>query len=171
MLERRAFHPLFYLLLICSAASTAAEEATARPAAAVADLAWLVGDWSGEKGSGIVEEQWSAEAGGAMMGMFRWLAKDEVRLYEFLLIEPGPRGPVMRIKHFGPGLKGWEEKEESLAFYLESHSAGRAVFAMDPRIEDTRLVYETTGDRALTVSLVKRKEGQESVTRFDYSRR
>lgn len=137
----------------------------------VADLAWIAGDWHGEKGGGAIEELWSAEGGGAMMGMFRWLSEDGVRLYEFLLIEDGPKGPLMRIKHFSPGLKGWEEKEESLEFHLTTHRPGYAVFEMDPEIEDTRLVYETTDDGGLTVRLIKTKDGAENVSEFQYTRR
>lgn len=158
--------------LVCLATPLVAEEALAGSEASIADFDWLVGDWLGEKNGGLVEERWSAAAGGAMMGMFRWLADGKVRLYEFLLIEPGPQGPVMRLKHFSPGLVGWEEKEESLEFHLESTGDGRAVFAMDPEIEDTRLVYESQdAGSGLSVRLIKKKaDGQESVTAFEYSR-
>ena len=148
----------------------AAEDAAPRPVE-VADLAWFSGEWEGEKGGGLIEEFWSTTEGGAMMGMFRWLAEDQVRLYEFLLIEPGPAGPVMRIKHFSPGLKGWEDKEASLEFHLTSYEPGRAVFEMDPEIEPTRLVYEHAGGGTLAVRLIKAKDGQEQVTEFRYSRK
>ena len=163
------------LLLAAVAASlscfllSAAE--TTDPAVSVADLSWIAGDWQGEKGGGLIEERWSGEGGGAMMGMFRWLADGKVRLYEFLLIEPGPRGPLMRIKHFSPGLTGWEEKEESLEFHLTGLMPGRAVFEMDPEIEETTLVYEQTDDGGLAVRLIKIKDGSEKVTEFRYSRR
>ena len=135
----------------------------------VDDLAWIVGDWAGEKGGGLVEEQWSSAAGGAMMGMFRWTSGDEVRLYEFLLIESGPKGPVMRLKHFSPAMKGWEEKDESLEFHLTSLAEGRAVFEMDP--EKKKLIYERTPDDGLEVRLLETKDdGTESALVFNYSR-
>ncbi|MEM7356871.1 MAG: DUF6265 family protein [Acidobacteriota bacterium] len=173
MLKRRIVTPCLTLLFLSLVAlpRVAKEKATAADVS-IGDFAWIVGDWQGEKGGGLVEEQWSAAGGGAMMGMFRWLAGDEVRLYEFLLIESGPEGPMMRIKHFNPGMVGWEEKEQSLEFHLESLSPNRAVFAMDPAVEDTQLIYELQdGGSGLSVSLVKNKPGgKESVTRFDYSR-
>ncbi len=161
---------LLVSLLFSAGPLVAEEEASAAPAP-LSELAWIVGDWHGEKGGSVIEEQWSAAGGGTMMGMFRWLADGKVRLYEFLVIEAGETSPVMRLKHFSPGLVGWEEKDASLEFHLESRSEKRAVFAMDPKIEDTRLVYEATEDDGLRVSLVKKKDGEESVTTFNYSRR
>ena len=158
-------------LLLLGLAAPAATEPPA-PTVSVADLAWIAGDWWGEQDDGSAfEERWSAEGGGTMMGMFRWLAGGQVRLYEFMTIEPGPDGPVLRIKHFGQGLKGWEEKDESKEFTLESHGDGRAVFAMDPEIEETKLVYERTEAGGLEVRLVKIKNGEERVSVFGYSRR
>ncbi|MCP3960438.1 MAG: hypothetical protein GY719_21550 [bacterium] len=137
----------------------------------VADLDWIIGNWRGEKGDGIVEEQWSTAGGGAMMGMFRWLSEDKVRLYEFMLIEAGPEAPVLRLKHFSPGLKGWEEKEVSIEFHLTGHGDERAVFEMDSEIEKTKLVYERTPDGGLEARLLKTKDdGTESATVFNYSR-
>jgi hypothetical protein len=37
----------------------------------VIDLSWLADNWYGEKEDVHVEEQWTAPAGNAMMGMFR----------------------------------------------------------------------------------------------------
>ena len=45
------------------------------------------------------------------------------------------------------------------------------LFAMDPEIEDTRLVYEKTDDGGLEVRLIKTEDGKENVSTFRYSRR
>jgi hypothetical protein len=46
-------------------------EGAARPAARIADFAWLVGRWQGEGLGGAMDEVWSDSEGGAMVGYFR----------------------------------------------------------------------------------------------------
>ena len=171
MSRQRLSIPVLSLLFLGLAAPAAAQEAPPAPGVSVADLAWIAGDWRGEQPDGsVVEERWSGVGGGTMMGMFRWAAGEEVRLYEFMAIEPGAEGPVLRIKHFNPGLVGWEEKTESVEFFLESHGDGRAVFARDPEVAATKLVYERTDGGGLEVRLIETEDGEERVSVFTYSR-
>ncbi|MEM7581971.1 MAG: DUF6265 family protein [Acidobacteriota bacterium] len=156
---------LFLLLLPLVAGA----EATETPAS-VAELEWLVGHWRGELGGGTIEEYWSTTGGGAIMGSFRWFTEDEVRFYEFILIEPSPTGPVLRIKHFNPGLQGWEEKNETVDFHLAEHRDGLAVFERDPAIEDSQLVYTLKSEGVLEVQLIKNQDGKESVMTFSFNR-
>jgi hypothetical protein len=97
--------------------------------ATAADLAWLTGIWLGDRAGDLIEEHWSAPAGGAIMGMFRWLRAGQVRFYELLTIEPEDGALIFRIKHFHPGLRGWEEKDESVSLVLVHLQPGEAVFA------------------------------------------
>ena len=80
--------------------------------ATLADLAFIAGQWRGEMQGGITEENWSLAAGDSMMGVFRFVKNGKAVFYEMLLIEATPNGPVLRLKHFHPGLRGWEEKDE-----------------------------------------------------------
>jgi hypothetical protein len=112
--------------------------------AAPADLAWLSGSWAGEKDGEPIEEHWSAAAGGAMMGMFRWLKEEKVFFYEFMTVEREEEGLVLRIKHFHPGLIGWEEKEDAFVCVLTEVGPNRAVFAARNEKEPLWLVFEGT---------------------------
>jgi len=94
----------------------------------VADLQWFTGNWVGSHGEDQIEEYWSPPAAGTMMGMFRWIHEGRVRFYELLTIERESIGLVLRIKHFNPGLVGWEEKDESKEFVLVQHNGHEAVF-------------------------------------------
>ena len=51
-----------------------------------------------------------------MMGMFRWVREEKPWFTEHIPITQEPEGLIPRIKHFNPGLVGWEEKEESVKF-------------------------------------------------------
>ena len=112
--------------------------------ATLSDIAWLTGSWIGEKDGDPIEEQWSAPAGDALMGMFRWLKEGKVFFYEFMTIDRGEEGLVLRIKHFNPGLIGWEEKEDSFSCVLSQVDADKAIFSARKEEEPLWLVFERT---------------------------
>ncbi len=94
----------------------------------VHDLAWLVGNWKGKGLGGDCQENWSAPAGGSMMGMFKMMVDGEVQFYEFItLIEVGEH-IEMRLKHFTPEMKSWEEKEKFIVFKLIKMNGHKAYF-------------------------------------------
>lgn len=76
---------------------------------------WLVGSWKGDGFGGTSEETWSVPADGTMMGMFRHLnAEGDLVFYEFLLLD----NTGLRLKHFHPDLKSWEEKDDTVFFEM-----------------------------------------------------
>jgi Domain of unknown function (DUF6265) len=96
--------------------------------AGIDSLAWLAGRWLGTDGEDRLEETWNEPYGGMMLGMFRWHRGGTARFYELLSIEPGEAGPVFRIKHFDPGLRGWEEKDDAVTLDLVAIAPEEAVF-------------------------------------------
>jgi hypothetical protein len=111
-----------------------------QPIAAVADdLAWLTGRWLGAGGADRIEEVWSEPHAGMLLGMFRWHRNGQARFYELMVVEPEGSGLVFRIKHFDPGLRGWEEKDESVALDLVELTDGQATFLK--RGEERWMVY------------------------------
>jgi hypothetical protein len=103
-------------------------------------LDWLVGRWVGEHETDRIEEWWSDPYGGMMLGMFRWHQAGEPRFYELLTMEPDGDRLVFRIKHFGPGLVGWEEKEDAVTLDLVALRDGEAIFLK--RGEERWMVYQ-----------------------------
>jgi len=99
-------------------------------AAPIEALDWIAGRWAGERGSDRFEEWWSEPDGGTMVGMFRWLHEDAPRFYELLTVEPEGGGLVWRIKHFNPGLVGWEERDAAVTLDLVELQKGEATFLM-----------------------------------------
>lgn len=165
------------LTLLCGAAVTPQGHAQERvtehilgrspgasgPAAAVEDMAWLAGQWTGEALGGTVEEIWSAPLGGAMMGMFRLVKDGETVFYELMTIVPEDGSLVLRLKHFNADLTSWEEKDETVDFPLLAIADG--AFHFDG------LSFQPEGDDRLDVFVAM--HGDEGATReiaFTYTR-
>lgn len=118
----------------------------------IKELDWMVGHWQGEAFGGVCEEVWSPMSAGTMVGSFKLYVGDEVKFYEIMTITPDSSGPLMRVKHFGPDLKGWEEKDESAEF--------RFTRAGDREVQFEGLTYSRTGEDSLRIVVtVTRKDG------------
>lgn len=138
--------------------------------ASVADLAWLAGSWQGQRGPDIVDEYWSPIGGGTMMGMFRWQKEGQVWFYELLTLEPHEGQVMMRIKHFNPGLKGWEEKDASIEFLLVQVAAREAIFLQQQRENPPWIVYRLESDDRLISYFEREGEPPTDETIFAYHR-
>lgn len=95
-----------------------APAATPGARAAIEDMAWFAGRWTGPGLGGETEETWSAPAGGAMMGMFRLVKGGNVVFYEFLTLVEHEGSLLLKLKHFNADLTGWEEKDAFVTFRL-----------------------------------------------------
>ena len=125
-------------------ASTPATPATPAASVTIEDAAWLAGSWEGEFLGGFAEETWSEPSDGAMMGMFRHLKDDSVAFYEFFtLVEDDEHGLALRLKHFHPDLRGWEEKDRFVEFPLVTIGEDELVFdGLAMRLEDDVIQVE-----------------------------
>ena len=117
--------------------------------ASVDRLTWLAGDWRGQRGEDTIYEQWSVPAAGLMVGTFRWVRGGKVWFYELCTVETEGESLVFRIKHFYPGMKGWEEKDEAVTFDLVSLGAGEAAFFKRGGKEPKWMVYRRADERTL----------------------
>ncbi len=160
----RVLRVLIFALLLSPLPVRSQEVDPAGPT--VEDLAWMAGRWAGESVGRRVEEHWSAPAHGQMTGMFRWIEEGSVRFTELLTIETGPTGPVLLIRHFGPGLEPWEE--EPVRFELVQVAERRALFETEEEDGLTRLVYESASVDGLIAVLEKPRAGETRRTEFRY---
>jgi len=146
---------------------SAASPTTATAPLRVADLGWLAGTWEGTMGGAPIAEHWSAPEDGEMVGLFRW--RRERPLYEILVIEDTPGGAVMRLRHFGPGLVAWEEKEGAVVFRAVEHGPCSAVFAEEGDAEEeTRVRYAREADGGLLIQVLEQRDGAESSLDFRF---
>ncbi|HSE40548.1 MAG TPA: DUF6265 family protein [Acidobacteriota bacterium] len=135
------------------------------------DLSWIAGHWGGELWGGNLEEIWTAPEGDCMMGMFRFVKEGRVQLYEFLTIENELQGPVLKLKHFNRGLKGWEEKEETIQFPLISATSNEAVFQRVEKEKPAKMIFRRKDDQTLVVTLERDQEGKTVSEDFVYKRK
>jgi hypothetical protein len=132
----------------------------------LADLDWIVGSWIGEQENTRIEEHWTEAVGDSMMGSFKMVKDGKPVFYEFMLFEQDDQGVTLRIKHFGPGLDGWENKDESVDFDLVSTQPGRATFETEKDGDRERLIYSEAESGELVITLEKPAKGSTSVFRF-----
>jgi hypothetical protein len=136
----------------------------------VSQLSWIAGHWHGELWGGKLEEIWTATEGDCMMGMFRFVKDNKVKFYEFLTIEQESEGPVLKLKHFNRGLKGWEEKDVSIDFPLLSSTTNEAVFQRKEKDTPTKMIFRLKDRQTLIVILENLKDGKWVAEEFVYSK-
>ena len=119
-----------------------------------------------ELDGGIIDEHWSEPAGDSMMGVYRYIKDGKVEMYELLVIEQTTKGPILRLRHFNPGLVAWEDKVEDWSYPLARFAAGDAVFgSIDKRI---RIAYRDAGHGVLE-STLERTGKKTEVFQFKHS--
>ena len=115
------------MLLVCLAQSALAQSQRTehtyalddpdnRPAATLADVSWLVGNWSGEAFGSQFESHWNSPSAGSMVGFFKLMNGDAVNFYELLLLVEEEGSLSLKVKHFSPEFTAWEEKEDYTRF-------------------------------------------------------
>jgi hypothetical protein len=134
------------------------------PRAAVEDMAWLAGSWTGEALGGTVDEIWSLPRAGAMMGMFRLVQDGKTVFYELMTILEEDESLVLRLKHFDGGdLAAWEEKRKTVDFPL--------VAVVDGAFHFDGITFHPKGDDEVDVYLAMHgKEGAVREVTFSYTR-
>ena len=127
---------LFILLSTATIASEIEEPSSikylakdqASPNASIEEISWIAGNWHGEIWGGTFEEIWSKPSAGSMMASFKFIENEKVKFYELMTISEHQGSLVLRLKHFGPQLKGWEEKDLSVSFKLVKLTGDTAYF-------------------------------------------
>lgn len=100
------------------------------PPAKLDALAWLAGGrWVGEGLGGVSEEVYSPAVGGVMVGHFVQSQAGKPQFFEIMTVREEGGSLVYRLKHFGPDLKGWEEKDVTEDFPLVAIEGDRVFFS------------------------------------------
>jgi hypothetical protein len=146
------------LLVARAAADAGAQTSTtspARPAATVAQLAWIAGHWVDDSGGALSEEIWTAPSGDSMIGMWRYVAQGRLQIFELLSItDDDGAGPVFRLRHFDPRMVAREEKDKALTLKLVGFKDGEAAFEGPGQPTGTvRLTYRQPAADRLNVTL------------------
>ena len=132
----------------------------------LSDLGFISGLWQAEWAGGLGEEHWSTSSGDSMVGTFRFVKDGKARFYEFMLIEQTADGPVLRLKHFNPGLIGWEEKAQVYSYPLIEYRQTIAVFERGDK--KSRLTFNRTSKETLSVLLEQTADEKKSSEEFKF---
>lgn len=134
----------------------------------IKDLAFLAGRWTTTTEWGDMEEHWSKPMGNSMMCSYRCVKDGKVVFYEFIVIEQGPSGPVMKLRHFSPGNIAWEEKDKPYEYPLMFLDADRARFERPDK--KTALTFYRPSHNKLEVVLDRQdKDGKWIQDEFHYT--
>jgi hypothetical protein len=132
----------------------------------VQDFAFLTGRWRGGIQGGLFDEEWSQPSADSMMGMFRYMENGKVHFYEFMVIEASPGGPLLHLRHFDPGLTGWEDKSAPPTYTVESYTENQVVFVNGDK--STTLTYRRSSPTALTETLEREAGGHKGKQEFTF---
>lgn len=135
------------------------------PSATIDQFSFLQGEWTAQGLGGEVDELWSRPTSGTMVGAFRLIQDDQVAFYEIFALEEEENTVVLRLKHFnpGPGLPGWEERDQETTFRLVRVGSNEAWFG--------GLTYRLTDPDTLLVYLALRSsDGELREEAFHFSR-
>jgi hypothetical protein len=136
------------LLIACSGFTLLPNEAEADPVEFdINNYTWLAGHWTGDGFGGVSDEVWSLPANGTMMGVYRHILDGKVVFYEFLTLDE----TGMKLKHFYPDMKAWEDKEDFVHFELVEATPDKLTFK--------GLVFERKSDTAMEISLKLKEKG------------
>jgi len=120
--------------------------AAASPAASVADLGWLAGDWVSEADGRWTEESWASPRGAMMIGYSRSGRGEALREFEFLRIAAGEGGALAYLAQ--------PQGRAPVAFPLTKHDATSATFENAAHDYPQRIAYARSGD-TLTATISK----------------
>ncbi len=112
--------------------------------AAIADMAWLAGPWTGIRRASSIEERWSPPRGGAMLGVSRTVGAEKMTAFEYLRIVERDGGLVYVAQ---PGGRSPTE------FVLTKLQENRAEFVNPRHDYPQRIVYELSKEGVLTASI------------------
>jgi hypothetical protein len=136
----------------------------APPAASIADLAWLEGEWTGEGFDSALHENYSAPIGGQIPAHFYAVQDGKPTFYEFETFAQIGNSLEFRVRHFNPDMTAWEDKDRVVRFPLVA--VDRDVWYFDGYT-----VLRTGPDTADHIIRIRRKDGTESEAVLHYRRR
>ena len=131
------------------------EEGFESPQASLAQMDWLVGQWSGDGiGGNPAMESWLPPTGSVMVGTFLQQGEDgEIQFTEHLYLMEEEGTLVLRLKHFNADLTGWEEKDDFLTFPFREQGENFIQFG--------GLRFDRVDDNAMRISLrMKTRDGE-----------
>src|SRR5687768_5859856 len=145
----------FYLCLIAIVTDAFAQ--TNKKTGSISDVGFIVGSWKAVAGDRSIDAVWSSPNGENIVGYVRVMKEGKVVLYELFAFEQTEQGLVALVRHFGPGLVSWEEKENPNHYDFLEAGNGQALF--EKQGEATRVRYEKRSNDEFAIVVGKQQDG------------
>lgn len=136
--------------------------AAAAETARAVDLGWLAGCWAAEPGEEGSGEQWTAPAGGTLLGVSRTVRSGRTVAHEFLQIRETDDGGLVYV--------ALPAGQAETSFRLIAHGAREVTFANSAHDFPQRIRYRLAGDGALHARIEGEVEGRERAVDFAFRR-
>ncbi len=120
-------------------------------------VAHIEGHWKGQFSGGPIEAAWSAPEGNNIVGYIRMIRDNKPFLYEIFAFEQTEKGPLVRVKHFKPGLISVEEKEDADTYDFIEAKKNEALFEKSDK--KVRIIYELRKRDVLVIRRGTPKDG------------
>ncbi|CAN5872185.1 DUF6265 family protein [soil metagenome] len=144
--------PTTMLLLTLLQASAIAQTGVQR-------LAWLQGCWAAVGNDGVVEEQWMAPRGKAMIGSSRTAGKDELLGYEFVIVREQGDRLAYEVRPSG----------KAAVVFVSSTVTDSSVVFENPKNEfPQRVGYQRNGQNAVLAWIEGTRRGASQRVEFPY---
>ncbi|MCH8073745.1 MAG: hypothetical protein IIA09_17575 [Proteobacteria bacterium] len=128
----------------------------------IAELRWMAGCWSQDGQESGSVEQWTAPAGGTMLGMSRVVSGGKTVAFEFLRIVEEEDGWI--------GLVASPSGQETARFELVSMSANEVIFENPDHDFPQRVIYHLDSDGDLVGRIEGEVNGTEQAADFPMTR-
>jgi len=151
------------IVLVLLASLLGSRPAAADPRGArAADLDWLAGCWAAEGGEPGSGEQWTAPAGGTLLGVSRTVRGGRTVAHEFLQIRETDDGGVVYV--------ALPSGQAEASFRLVARGAREVTFADPEHDFPQRIRYRLAEDGALHARIEGEVDGHERAVDFTFRR-
>lgn len=126
------------------------------------DLKFLSGTWRMQRGSTTVEETWTSNVGGVMLGVSRTMRGDKTVFFEFLRIEKRADGATYYVAQ--------PRGNPPTDFKLTSAEGGTVTFENPSHDFPQKIVYERVSDDTLRARISGPRNGKDASESWEFQR-
>jgi len=144
--------------------------AISAPKPALADFAWLAGQWEGTWGPRVAQQTWTAPRAGVILGTFQLTEGNKTLVLEFFTLVEDSGGIRLYLRHFTPLLNPWENSGPA-ALDLQSADAKSIVFVNPTDGQPKQdVITRIDADTYVSRSEIVSQKGDTQATEITYHR-
>jgi hypothetical protein len=138
------------------------KSAPADSSSSASDFAFIQGAWRADQGDAVVEERWTDDVGGVMLGVGRTIKGGRTVFFEFLRIERRRDGNVYYVAQ--------PRGNPPTDFKLTSSADGKLVFENPKHDFPQKITYERVDQDTVRATISGPRGGTEASESWEYKR-